>query len=287
VGRPNGRKKRGTQFVSRVEKNCPLPGRGLCYASVEAKEPVMAHPSLFLPITSLESKLLELRHRLDLMMRDFVKLMLIIMAVALSSCRSVVDTKVQEDGSGELRTSVVFSAEEKQDFDRAPGNSGKKICDNLKANSPPQTEFVEEAQGDETYCTTVHSFNTLQQLHDLYEGMANVTVNDLRLFLGNFVFNIQVDLTSQDGNEAAPSEWRLTLPGEIGENNADAIEGTTLVWSIEPGEVRTLEAESAVETGLLAQIVVGGLIVLVGIILAVWLARYFAKRTNVVTTLFR
>jgi hypothetical protein len=247
----------------------------------------MAHPSLFLPIASLESELLELRYRLDSRMRHSVKLMLIILAVALSSCRSVVDTKVEGDGSGELRTSVVFSAGEKQDFDRAPGNSGKKIFDNLKANSPRQTEFVEEAKGDETYCTTVHSFNTLQQLHDLYEGMANVTVNDLRMSLGRFVFNIQVDLTSQDGKEAAPSEWRLTLPGELGDNNADVMAGTTLIWSIEPGEVRTLEAESAVEPGLSAQIVVGGLIVLVGIILAVWLARYFAKRTNVVTSLFR
>jgi len=211
------------------------------------------------------------------MMRHSVKLVLIIAAMALSSCRSVVDTRLEEDGSGELRTSIVFSAEEKQNFDSAPGNSGKKICDNLKANSPPQTEFVEEAKGDETYCTTLHSFNTLQQLRALYEGMANVTVNDLSMFLGNFEFNIQVDLTSQDGNEAAPSEWRLTLPGEIGENNADVIDSHTLVWSIEPGEVRTLEAESTMEPGPLAQIIVGGLIVLIGIIFAVWLVRYFAK----------
>ena len=246
----------------------------------------MAYASLFLPLTSLASKLLELRYRLDSKlevystMRHSVKLVLIMMTVALSSCRSVVDTKVEEDGSGELRTSIVFSAAEKQNFDSAPGNSGKKICDNLKANSPPQTEFIEETKGDETYCTTVHSFNTLQQLHDLYGGMANVTVNDLSMFLGNFVFNIQVDLMARDGNEAAPSEWRLTLPGEIGENNADMIDSNTLIWSIEPGEVITLEAESAVEPGLLAQIVVGGLIVLVGIIFAVWLARYFAKRNE-------
>ena len=214
------------------------------------------------------------------MVRHLVKLVLIIVAVVLSSCRSVVDTKLEEDGSGELRTSIVFTAEEKQNFDSAPGNSGKKICDNLKANSPPQTEFIEEAKGDETYCTTLHSFNTLQQLRALYEGMANVTVNDLSMFLGDLVFNIQVDLTSRDGNEAAPSEWRLTLPGEIGENNADMVDSNTLIWSIAPGDVRTLEAESTVEPGLLAQIVVGGLIVLVGIILAVWLVRYFAKRNE-------
>ena len=250
----------------------------------------MAYASLFLPLTSLASKPLELCYRLDsklevysrmfVCVRLSVRLVLIVVAVALSSCRSVVDTKVEEDGSGALRTSIVFSAAEKQNFDSAPGNSGKKICDNLKTNSPPQTEFVEEAKGDEVYCTTVHSFNTLQQLHALYGGMANVTVNDLSMFLGNIVFNIQVDLTAQDGNEAAPSEWRLTLPGEIGENNADVIDSNTLIWSIEPGEVRTLEAESAMDPGPLTQTIVGGLIVLVGIIFAVWLVRYFAKRNE-------
>ena len=209
-----------------------------------------------------------------------VKLVLIVVAVALSSCRAVVDTRVEKNGSGELRTSIVFSAEEKQNFDGAPGNAGKNICDNLKGNAPPETVFMEEVKGDETYCTTLHSFHTLKQLRDLYEGMVNVTVNDLRMVLGNFVFNIQVDLTSEE-NEAAPSEWRLTLPGEIGHNNADRIENNTLVWNIEPGEVRTLEAESAVGPGLLTQTVIGGLIVLVGIVFAVRLARNFAKRNEI------
>ena len=57
------------------------------------------------------------------MMRHSVKLVLIIVAMALSSCRSVVDTRLEEDGSGELRTSIVFSVEEKQNFDSAPGLS--------------------------------------------------------------------------------------------------------------------------------------------------------------------
>jgi len=199
-------------------------------------------------------------------------------ALALSACRAVVDTKVNKDGSGELRTAIVFSAEEKENFDGAPNNAGKNICDSLRTDVPSDAVFVEEAKGEETYCTTVHSFHTLKELRDLYEGMVNVTVNDLRMGLGSFVFNIQVDLTARDGNEAAPNEWRLTLPGEIGNNNADVVESNTLVWNIEPGEVRTLEAESSTGPHMLTQVLVGGFIVLFGIIFAVWLARSVSKQ---------
>jgi hypothetical protein len=200
--------------------------------------------------------------------------------VTLSACRAVVDTKVEKDGSGELRTSIVFSAEEKRNFDSAPDNAGKSICDNLKSDASPQADLIEQAQGNETYCTTVHSFNSLKQLRDYYEAMVNVTVLELGMGLGNFVFQVQVDLTPRNGNEAAPNEWRLTVPGNVGENNADLIEGNTLVWNIEPGEVRTLQAKSDVGPAFLIQLLLGGLIVLAGIAVAVRLARNVARRNE-------
>ena len=213
-------------------------------------------------------------------MRPRLTFVLIFGIVLLSSCRTVVDTQVNKDGSGELRTSVVFSAEEKKNFDSAPNNAGKNICDNLRDGASTEAVFVEELKGDETFCTTVHSYRTLKQLSDLYGGMANITVNELRMVMGRFVFNVQVDLTPQEGNEAAPNEWRLTLPGKIGANNADAIESNTLIWNIEPGEVRVLEAESAVSPGMLTEILVGGLIILAGIMFAVRLARNVARQNE-------
>ncbi|HEU0294217.1 MAG TPA: hypothetical protein VFR47_15870 [Anaerolineales bacterium] len=201
-----------------------------------------------------------------------LKLTIIFAALMLSACRAVVDTTVNKDGSGELRTAVVFSAEEKKNFDGAPNNAGKSICESLRSDTPPEVLFLEEMKGEDTYCTTVHPFQTLKQLRDFYEGMANVTVNDLRLGLGRFMFNVQVDLTPQNANEAAPNEWRLTVPGEIRNHNADMIDRNTLVWNIKPGEVRILQAESAVGPDLLTLVLVGGLIVLLGILFAVWLA---------------
>ena len=212
--------------------------------------------------------------------RRFLHSALILGAFLLAGCRVAVDTIVNKDGSGELRTSIVFSAEEKQNFEDTPQNSGKNICDNLRADSPPDTVFFEEVRGDETYCTTLRSFGTLKQLRTLYQGMANVTVNELSLGIGVFMYDVQVDLTPQNGNEAAPQEWRLTMPGTIGTNNADLIENNTLIWKIEPGEIRTLKAESEVGPHVLIQGLLGSLIVLFGIILAVWLARRVARRNE-------
>jgi hypothetical protein len=204
-----------------------------------------------------------------------------LVVVTLSACRVVVDTTVNKDGSGELRTSIVFSPEEKQNFESSPGNTGKGICDNLKKDVPPESTFFQEEKGNgETYCTTIRSFRTVKQLNDYYAGMGNVRVNELKLGSGTFVFDVQVNLTATDGNEASAHEWRLTIPGEIGSNNADVIENNTLIWNIEPGETRTLQAESAVGPRVLTQVLVGGLLVLLGMIFAVWLARKIAKRNE-------
>src|SRR5262245_61978806 len=99
----------------------------------------------------------------------------ILIAFTLSACRVVVDTQVNKDGSGELKSSVVFSAEEKHNFENSPGNSGKTICDNLSQNAPPNTTFVQEESADETFCTTVRTFKTIKELRKLYTGMGNIT----------------------------------------------------------------------------------------------------------------
>ena len=206
------------------------------------------------------------------------KLALALAAVVLAGCRTVVDTRLNKDCSGELRTSIVFSAEEKQNFDNAPENAGKSICDQLRTDAPPETVFVEELRDGETYCTTLRAFHTVKDLRSLYDAMLNVTVNELRMGLGSFVFDVQVDLTAQNETEAVAQEWRLTLPGEIGNHNADVVERNTLVWKIAPGETRTLQAESALGPDTATQVLVGGVIISLGSVFAVWLAKRIARQ---------
>jgi hypothetical protein len=194
------------------------------------------------------------------------------------ACRAVVDTEINKNGSGELRTSIVFSAEEKRNFEANADNASKSICDSLKNEASPADALLEQVRGDETYCTTMHSFSSLKQLRDYYDAMLHVEVLELSIgAFGRFVFQIQVDLTSSNGSEAVPNEWRLTVPGNLQSSNADKAEGGTLIWNIQPGEVRTLQAESALGPSLLIQLLVGGVIVLLGIVFAVWLAKRAAR----------
>jgi phosphatidylinositol mannoside-binding LppM-like protein len=173
-------------------------------------------------------------------------LSLLLAVLYLSACRVVVETRIDQNGSGELRNSVVFSAEEKANFEASPENAGRSICDNLKQGAQVDTEFLEEIRDGETFCTTKRLFAGLSELQGYYQRLGNVRVNELKKGLSNFVFDIQVDLQPRDGNEVAPSEWRLTLPGEIGTNNAESIDGQTLIWNVDPGEVAILHAESSV-----------------------------------------
>lgn len=88
----------------------------------------------------------------------------------------MVDTRVNADGSGELRTAIVFSAEERQNFAQAPGNEGKGICDQFKTDLPPGTTFTEEEHDGEMHGVTTEPFANLDALRVQYAGMANVTV---------------------------------------------------------------------------------------------------------------
>ena len=82
--------------------------------------------------------------------------------------------------------------------------------------------------------------------------MSNVAVNELKLELGRFVFDVDVDLTSPGpgGGEPVATEWRLTVPGALGEHNADRVEGQALIWTVSPGDKDHLRAESDVGLSL-------------------------------------
>ncbi len=213
---------------------------------------------------------------------------LMIAVLLLTACRIVVDTEVKSDGSGELRSAVVFTAQEKENFSQKPENQSKSICADLGKDVPDDARFVEEIRDGETFCTTERSFSSLAELRTLYAGMSQVTVNTLQFELGKFTLDVDVDLTNNKEGEGLVNEWRLTLPGEIGKHNANRVEGQTLVWVVEPGTKDHLYAESQVgaspstvgASGGLALIAIGGILVLAlaGIVLAFLLIRRNRQR---------
>jgi hypothetical protein len=173
-------------------------------------------------------------------------LLLSIVTLFLAACRIVVNTEVKSDGSGQLRTAVVYTAKEKEDFTQKPENKSKSICDGTKKGVPADATFVEEIHDGETYCITERAFNNLDELRKFYANMGQVRVNTLQFELGKFTLDVDVDLTADNNGGGPVNEWHLTLPGEIGVQNADRVEGQTLVWVIQPNQKAHLHAESAV-----------------------------------------
>jgi hypothetical protein len=132
---------------------------------------------------------------------------ILLLALVLSGCKIVITTRVNPDGSGELRHQVLYTTEETQNFAEAPGNEGKSICDSLNADLPAESgsRFVEQANGDETVCLSTQPFGSLDDLRLKYGLMENVTVNQLDMTMGRFVFDVQVDTPQTDANGQPPA----------------------------------------------------------------------------------
>ena len=172
----------------------------------------------------------------------------------LAACKVNVGTSVDANGSGETRTEIGFTAEEKQSILQLSGGNAENLCDTLQSEGqalPPDAAFTQEERGDETYCVTSRPFDDLDGLKRLYGEMDGVSINELSLVKGKFVYDVDVDFSgAQDTGALALSiEWRLTVPGSAGTNNADEVEGKTLIWHMTSGRKINLHAESS--SGLL------------------------------------
>ncbi len=153
-------------------------------------------------------------------------------------------TEVRPDGSGELRTEVGFTAEERQNLEDQSGGS-QDFCNTQQATS--DATVTEEQRGGETWCITTRKFADLDELKRLYTEQKGVTVNRLEIAGGKFYYDVDVDTSSPDSGLANVTAltWTVTLPGTPITHNAAQVEGKTLVWTLAPksGTVN-LRAES-------------------------------------------
>jgi hypothetical protein len=161
----------------------------------------------------------------------------------------VVETTIDADGSGELRTAIVYSAEDLANFHGAPGNAGKSLCDQHRQDAPPGSTVSEEEHEGETFCATSRTFANLRELRDLYGRIGGVSVEEMTFNWGVLTLAIEVDVPQGDGGESSGTEWRISMPGDLRAHNAERVDGSTLVWVIEPGEAELLQAESSVGLG--------------------------------------
>lgn len=180
------------------------------------------------------------------------KMLLLMLCVAaaclLAACQFQAITTIQANGSGELRTEVGFTAEERQNLEKQSGDSGSQDFCNSSKDSAGVT-VTEEQRGDETWCVTTTKFDNLDELQKLYEQKKGLTVNRLEIADNKFYYDIEIDTTSKtsDFSTFNAITWTVTLPGTPSYYNTEQVKGNTVTWTPEPrsGTVN-LRAESAV-----------------------------------------
>ena len=235
------------------------------------------------------------------MLRRYVPLVLLLALVA-SACQVRFDSvlEVRDDESGIFALEIGFDEEFRQLAEQQGGG-----FDLSETNSDIPAGWVAEpfAEGEfeGTRITTEFSdFVDLQQkLRQLEESggsdeaTPNALLDGLQLTRDgdSFSFRAQLEQVDEEFSDLAGGgagfdgldpaafleslfkvRFRVTLPGTLGDHNADAVDGNTLVWNISlDGQDRTLSATSnigggfglsgltPVLTGVAALVLVGGL----------------------------
>ena len=179
--------------------------------------------------------------------RSIQLLVLMLGAILITGCHKLeATTKIEPNGSGELRTGVGFSAEEWANVEKQ-NNNAQDFCNT--AQTFEEVTVVEERRGDETWCITITKFKDLEELRRLYEQSQGIRINRLEIVDGKFYFDIDLDTLSETSDFSVPTNitWSVVLPGAPIEHNADSADGNTLTWTVDPeNENINLRAESEV-----------------------------------------
>jgi len=224
-----------------------------------------------------------------------------ILGLALSACtiRFDVGMVINEDESGTFSLFVGFDEEFQQLMEQG-GGEGFEITEGIE--DVPEGWDVEEVVEDGFEGMKVSTtFNSLDELDARLAELGETTDTGVGTeFLGNFAlthegdeFRFQVDVSGLDeqlsgamGEQAGDDllsgidsetlfedlfeiRFRLTLPGTIGANNADEVDGNTLTWNVDVAdEGGTYEAVSTVGGGSSA-LLLGAAVVAAAVVIGV------------------
>jgi hypothetical protein len=169
-------------------------------------------------------------------------------ALILAACKVDIISTLRPDGSGELRTEMGLTPEDKQALEAFSNGGTQDLCTSIQAQGgspPPGMVFEQEERGDETWCVATEPFGNLDDLRSLYADMQGVTVNRLEIKDGRLYYDITLDLSE---GSTPPSSidltWQIEVPGTVGVNNADSVEGRRLTWGLPLGGTVNVHAES-------------------------------------------
>ncbi len=170
-------------------------------------------------------------------------------ALILAACNVRVTTDIGESGSGQYGFEMGFTQDDQESL-AALDYTPEQLCQEMQSEGglPDGATITSEQRGDEMYCVMAQPFDDLAELKSLYTEGEGITVNTLELANGKFTYDIDVALETQDTSATGvvDMEWEVTVPGTVGNHNADSVEGNTLRWKLTPGEGRNMHVESSI-----------------------------------------
>jgi hypothetical protein len=224
---------------------------------------------------------------------------LLMLALALSSCtiRFDMGVDVKEDESGTF-TVFVGLDQEMRDLIAQSGGEDTNIVDQMTQQVPEGFKVEEYSEDGFEGAKISGSFSSFDDLNqrltqaggDQASALGGDVVNSFQFTHEGDEFHFTADVSSlgQDltttlgdaGSSDLPSgfdtsmlsdlfdmRFRLTLPGEIKDNNADSVNGNTLTWNLALDEQRdALEATSSTAGGSSA-LLIGGIAVIAALLL--------------------
>ncbi len=182
-------------------------------------------------------------------------LVILLLSAALAGCSMEAATQVNHDGSGNLSTAIGLTPADEAGLADLGGGTSQDFCKQVEDRTrlPSGGTIKEEQRDGATWCVAEVPYQDLNQLHDLYQQIGNIDIRQLQLADGEFLYDVVIDLSDLSAEGVDPTlldslqlaiDWKLTLPGDVGDNNADQAQGGTLVWHLQTGQVNHLHAQS-------------------------------------------
>jgi hypothetical protein len=144
-------------------------------------------------------------------------------------------TTIRANGSGELRTEVGFTADERARLEAQAGpNRPQNFCNVPSDQTTSGVTITEEQRGAETWCVTTTRFDDLRELRRLYEDRKGIRVNRLEISAGQLFYDVDIDTSSRTSDFSVFSriEWTVVLPSAPTYHNDAQVDGSSLTWSV-------------------------------------------------------
>jgi hypothetical protein len=187
-----------------------------------------------------------MRHRLII----FVGFVLA--AIMLAACTVNINTQINDDGSGTWSTEFILNQQDKESL-ATLGTTVEEFCNESGADMPPGSAINIEDKGEETWCIISVPFANLSELRQMYAESDGIVVNRLEIVGDTFYYDVSVDATSSESDMGTGGligmNWKVTVPGKVGANNATSVDGNALTWDLTSNQVMNAQVQSSLGGG--------------------------------------